>query len=289
MHYEGDIIRPPSEADSILLQATVGCSHNKCTFCGAYKDKRFAVKNQDIVFQDIAFAAEHFKKQRRVFLCDGDALILPQKRLLALLTEIKDKLPQITRVGTYANVKSLETKSLEDLRELKSLGLGIIYMGLESGDDETLKKVRKEGDRAAMVAQAKKVPKAGIKLNVTVMLGLAGLSRSNIHAVRTGEALSEIDPDHAAALTFIPIPGTPLFKDWQAGEFMLPGPLQMLLELRTMLEHTRLSRGLFLANHASNYLPLRVRLPKGKEAAMKLLDKALAGDVPLTPERMRAL
>ncbi|MDY7001240.1 MAG: radical SAM protein, partial [Thermodesulfobacteriota bacterium] len=220
---------------------------------------------------------------------DGDALIIPQKRLVPLLKEIRKQLPQITRVGTYANVKSIKTKSLEDLRELKDLGLGIIYMGLESGDDETLEKVRKEGDRASMTLQAKKVLTAGIKLNVTVMLGLAELKRSNIHAIQTGEALSEIDPHHVAALTFIPIPGTPLFKDWQAGDFILPDPMQMLSELRTILKHTHLSKGLFLSNHASNYLPLRVRLPRGKEAGLKLLDKALAGEIPLTPEMMRAL
>ena len=289
MHYEGNIIRPPSEANSILLQVTVGCSHNKCTFCGTYAGERFKIKPDDVIMADIAFAAQYCKRQRRLFLCDGDALIIPQKRLAPLLTEIKDKLPRITRVGAYANVKSLKTKSLEDLRKLKRLGLGIIYMGLESGDDKTLENVRKEGDRAAMIEQAHKVLEAGIKLNVTVMLGLAGLSRSNVHAIQTGEALSEMGPNHLAALTFIPVPGTPLFKKWKAGDFMLPDPMQMLSELRTILKHTHLSKGLFLSNHASNYLPLRVRLPRGKKDALKLLDKALAGNVPLTPERMRAL
>ena len=140
MHYEGNIIRPPSEANSILLQVTVGCSHNKCTFCGAYKDKRFKIKSDAIIKEDIAFAAQYCKQQRRVFLCDGDALIIPQKRLLAILKEIEKQLPWVTRVGVYANAKGIKMKSLDELKELKVHGLGIAYMGLESGDDDTLEK-----------------------------------------------------------------------------------------------------------------------------------------------------
>ena len=143
MHYEGNIIRPPSEANSILLQVTVGCSRNKCTFCGAYQGERFKIKSDDIIMADIAFAATHCQRQRRVFLCDGDALIIPQKRLLKILTEIRRQLPWVTRVGVYANAKSLKMKSPEELKELRENGIGIAYLGLETGDDVTLKAINK--------------------------------------------------------------------------------------------------------------------------------------------------
>ena len=143
MHYEGNIIRPPSEADSILLQVTVGCSHNKCTFCGAYKGERFKIKPDAVIMADIAFAARYARRQRRVFLCDGDALIVPQQRLVKILTAIREQLPWVERVGVYANTKGLAMKSEAELAELVSLGLGIAYMGLESGDDETLAAVRR--------------------------------------------------------------------------------------------------------------------------------------------------
>ena len=154
MNYEGNIIRPPSEANSILLQLTVGCSHNKCTFCGTYKGERFRIKSDSIIMEDIAFAANYCKRQRRVFLCDGDALIIPQKRLLSILLEIEKQLPWVTRVGIYANAKSLEMKTLDELKVLKDHGLGIAYMGLETGDDVTLKKINKG-------ATAKKMIQAG--------------------------------------------------------------------------------------------------------------------------------
>ncbi|MBC8391434.1 MAG: radical SAM protein, partial [Deltaproteobacteria bacterium] len=138
MHYEGNIIRPPSEANSILLQVTVGCSRNKCTFCGTYVGERFRIKPDAIMMEDIAFAAQNCQRQRRVFLCDGDALIIPQKRLVRILTEIEKQLPWVTRVGAYANAKSIKMKTLEELQELNARGLGIVYMGLETGDDVTL-------------------------------------------------------------------------------------------------------------------------------------------------------
>ncbi|CAB5086357.1 Radical SAM domain protein [Olavius algarvensis associated proteobacterium Delta 3] len=146
MHYEGNIIRPPSEANSILLQVTVGCSRNKCTFCGTYQGERFRIKPDDIMMEDIAFAAQNCKRQRRVFLCDGDALIIPQKRLLNILQAIETQLPWVTRVGIYANAKSLNMKTMDELKELRAHRLGIAYMGLETGDDETLKAINRGPD-----------------------------------------------------------------------------------------------------------------------------------------------
>jgi len=289
MDHQGTVIRPPSEADSILLQVTLGCSHNKCAFCGAYKDKRFGVKKDDIIDRDIAFARTYCRHQRRLFLCDGDALILPQEKLLALLRKIRENLPWVTRVGSYANAKSLKRKSPAELEELKAHGLGILYMGLESGDPETLKRMRKANPPDVIIAQGQKARQAGLKLSVTVLLGLAGKERSEIHARATGEALSQIDPEQVGALSLMLIPGTPLHDDWLAGRFQLLEPHELLAELKTMLQHTTLSKGLFLANHASNHLPLKLRLPRDKDAAITQINQALDGDIPLKPEWRRRL
>lgn len=289
MHYEGNIIRPPSEANSILLQVTVGCSRNKCTFCGTYKGERFRIKPDSIIMEDITFAAQHCQRQRRVFLCDGDALIIPQKRLLKILKEIETQLPWVTRVGLYANVKALKMKTVDELKELNAHGVGIVYLGLETGDDVTLKNINKGSTAAQMIEMGRKAKKAGFKLSVTVLLGIAGAARSQIHAQETGRVLSEIDPDYVGALSLMLIPETPLHQDYVSGEFRLIEPQEMLAELRTMIASTHLTRGLFHANHASNYLPIRARFPKDKETTLELIDEALAGKVPLKPEYLRAL
>ncbi|MFP4649688.1 MAG: radical SAM protein [Desulfobacterales bacterium] len=289
MHYEGMIIRPPSEANSILLQVTVGCSHNKCTFCGTYKGERFKIKPDETIMADIDFAAKHCKNQNRVFICDGDALIVPQKRLLKYLKAIREKLPWVQRVGLYANTKGISMKSPEELEELKDHGLGIVYMGLESGDDQTLKAVNKGAASEKMVKMGRKVKDAGIKLSVTVLLGLGGIERSRAHAEETGRVLSEMDPDFVGALSLMLIPGTPLHDDYEAGRFPLLNANEMLKELRIMLANTELSDGLFHANHASNYLPIRAKLPEDREKTLSLIDDALAGNVALRPEFLRAL
>ena len=289
MDYQGIIIRPPSEANSIILQVTVGCSHNKCTFCGTYKGVRFRIKAESVVEQDIGFAARYCSRQRRVFLTDGDALILPQARLLKILKAIQEQLPWVTRVGVYGNAKSIRTKTLEDLIALHEHGLGIVYMGLESGDDVTLKKMRKGVRADTIIKMGRRVMEAGIKLSVTVLLGLAGPERSDAHAEATGRALSAMDPDYVGALSLMLLPNTPLGRDYAEGRFRLVSPVEMLGELKTMIAHTHLSGGLFYANHASNYLPIKARLPRDQEAAVSLIDQALRGNVPLKPEFMRAL
>ena len=289
MHYEGNIIRPPSEANSILLQVTIGCSRNKCTFCGTYTGERFRIKPDEVIMEDIAFAAKYCRRQRRVFLCDGDALIIPQKRLLNILDEIKKQLPWVTRVGLYANAKSIDMKSSAELEELKAHGIGIAYMGLETGDDITLKNIKKGASSQRMIEMGKKIRAAGIKLSITVLLAIAGRKRSQIHAKETGRVLSAIDPEYVGALSLMLIPGTPLCQDFDAGNFTLIEPEEMLRELRTMIAHTNLSRGLFHANHASNYLPIRARLPRDKESILSLIDEALSGKIALKPDYLRAL
>ncbi len=289
MHYEGNIIRPPSEANSILLQVTVGCSRNKCTFCGTYRGERFRIKPNSIIMEDIEFAARYCRRQRRLFLCDGDALVIPQNRLLTILQAVRERLPWVTRVGTYANAKSLNMKSLEELQDLRDHGLGIVYMGLETGDDVTLNKIDKGASAEFMTAMGQKAKSAGFKLSITVLLGIAGRQRSRIHAEETGRVLSAIDPEYVGALSLMLIPGTPLFDEHRAGNFPLLEPAEMLTELRHMIAATNLSRGLFHANHASNYLPIKARLPKDKKNTLALIDRALSGAIELKPEYLRAL
>ena len=289
MHYEGTMIRPPSEANSILLQATVGCSHNKCTFCGAYKGERFKIKSDEIIAADIDFAATHCRRQRRLFICDGDALIIPQKRLLPILMSIRERLPWVTRVGVYANSKSIRMKTAEELAELHANGLGIAYMGVESGDDTTLSAVRKGANAQRLIESGRKIRRAGIKLSITVLLGIGGMQRSTIHAQETGRVISAIDPEYVGALSLMLIPGTVLFDAYQAGRFELLTPEAMLNELGIMIANTDMSRGLFHANHASNYLPLKLNMPADKTHALDLIDRALKGEIALKPEAMRAL
>ena len=289
MHYEGNCIRPPSEAYSILLQVTVGCSHNKCTFCGTYKGERFRIKDDKIILSDILFASKYMKRQDRVFLMDGDSLIIPQKRLLWILGQIREHLPWVKRVGAYANAKSIKMKSPAELKTLRANGLGILYLGVESGDEVTLQKIRKGTNAENLIKMGRKVREADIKLSVTVLLGIAGKERSLEHARATGRLLSAMDPNYVGALTLMLIPGTPLYEEYEKGTFTLPDQRGFLLELREMLAHTNLSRGLFFSNHASNYLPVKARLPKGKQEALDLIDGALRGKIDLRPEWMRAL
>lgn len=289
MHYEGNIIRPPSEAYSILLQATVGCSHNKCTFCGAYKGERFKIKSDALIDADIDFAARHCRQQRRLFICDGDALIIPQKRLLRILQSIRQRLPWVTRVGVYANTKSIRMKTDAELAELQANGLGIAYMGVESGDDVTLSAVHKGAKAQGMIDAGRKLRRSGIKLSITVLLGIAGRSRSMLHAQETGRVISAIDPEYVGALSLMLIPGTPLYDAYQEGRFELLTPEDMLRELGVMIADTEMSGGLFHANHASNYLPLKLTMPRDKAKALDLIDRALKGEITLKPEAMRAL
>ncbi len=289
MQYEGNIFRPPSEAYSILLQVTTGCSHNKCTFCGMYKGSRFSIKDDVAIMADIEFASLHCKHQNRLFLCDGDALIIPHERLVKILTTIRKKLPWVERVGSYANSKSIKMKSVEQLRELRDLGLTIAYMGLESGDDVTLKKIQKGADSARMIEMGKKIRSAGIKLSITVLLGIAQKERSLIHAQETGRVLSAIDPEFVGALSLMLTPNTPAFHEHKKGNWYVPGPEEMLEELGVMLASTELTNGYFHANHASNYLPIKAKLPQDKAKTLELISKALKGKVNLKPEYMRAL
>ena len=286
---EGQVIRPPAEAESILLQVSLGCSHNKCDFCPAYKGKRFAIKTPERIRAALDHAAERLSDVRRLFLCDGDALILPQQRLEALLTDIRQRLPQVTRIAAYANAKALARKTGAELGRLRALGLSTLYLGLESGDDAVLTDMHKWGDVDQHLRQAAKAKAAGLKLSVTVLLGLGGRSRAREHAQATGRALSRMDPEQAAALALMIVPGTPLFDRLERGQFDPQDDQGLLQELYWLLEATNLSSGLFFSNHASNPLRLKLRLPRDKQAGLALIQAALTGQAPLVPQAYRRL
>jgi len=291
MNYEGPVIRPPSEANSLILQVTVGCSHNRCTFCPAYKGRRFRIKGIEEISRDIEEATLFSTEVRRIFLADGDALIIPQPKLLEIMHSLHQRFPILQRIGIYANTKSILRKSVAELKELKELKLGIIYLGIESGDDATLAAVHKGATADRTVEAAVRVKEAGMKLSVTVLLGIGGRERSLIHARETAKILTRIQPDYVGALTLMLIPGAPLYDAAQEGSFALPSPFELLLELKTMIAESDLNRCLFFSNHASNYFPVKARLPRDKKACVQLLDRILDRHDrgALTPEHLRAL
>ncbi|MCF6290673.1 MAG: radical SAM protein [Desulfobacterales bacterium] len=289
MNYEGNVIRPPSEANSIILQVTVGCSHNRCTFCGAYKDVRFRIKSMEEIDADLDFAGRYRGRLKRVFLADGDVLILPQPRLVELLEKIRGKLDWITRIGLYANARSILHKTPAQLDELKKLGLDRVYLGLESGHDPTLKAIRKGVDAKAMIRAGQRVRAAGIFLSVTVLLGIAGRQNSRAHAAASGRVLSAMAPNQIAALTLMLLPNTPLHHQHGTGEFELPDRKNLLAELRELVAHITLDKVQFQANHASNYLPVNARLCRDKETVLSMIDRAIVGEISTVPEYLRAL
>ncbi len=291
MKYEGMIFRPPSEAESLILQVTVGCSYNRCTFCGAYREKTFRIKSFEEVKEDIDEASIYWKRIRRVFLADGDALAIPQKDLLRILGYMKSQFPYLERVGIYANARDILNRDIEELTSLRELGLGIIYMGLESGNREVLKRVKKNATVGQMVQAARKVKESGILLSITVILGLGGVEYSFLHAEDTGKVLSEMDPDYVGALSLMVIPGTPIEREIEEGKLVLPDPFGLIRELEIMIEHSNFTRCFFASNHASNYLPLRIRLPEEKEEALRRIREVLRRRDPalLRPEFLRAL
>lgn len=291
MRYQGTIIRPPSEAESYILQVTYGCSHNRCTFCGTYPDKPFRPRPMDEVLEDIRLAQEHLPGTRRVFLADGNALVLGADRLAAILDAIVAALPLVRRVGIYANARDVLAKSDADLAGLARRRLQIVYLGLESGSDEVLRRVGKDATAAEMVAAVHKLKRAGMRASVIALLGLGGTELSREHAEATGRVASAMDPEYLSLLTLMLVPGTELFRQWQAGAFALPGPVEMLHELRHVIANLNgLSRCVFRTNHASNYLPLAGTLSRDSDALLAAIDKALGrGRAALRPEAWRAL
>ena len=292
MYNEQVIVRPPSEANSFLLPVTLGCSHNKCTFCGTFTGIKFRIRPLEDIKRDIDKVAENYSWSiRRVFLENGDALICPQRRLLEVLKYLNEKFPNLDKIGTYATPQSALIKSADELKELNQLGLKIAYLGVETGDGELLKKINKGASYDEIVEAGRKIKQAGITLSVTVILGLGGIEGSKKHAMGIARILTDLDPDFAGALTLMLVPGTPLHKEWEEGKFTIISPFQSLEELKLIIENSNFTNCFFTANHASNYLPIKARLPKQKAEMLKLINEVLTNkDMSrLRPEFIRAL
>ncbi|MGI6160429.1 MAG: radical SAM protein [Christensenellales bacterium] len=288
MRYEGILYRPPSEAYSLIVQATIGCSHNRCSFCSMYKGKSFRIRSADEVISDI----EHMKRSmpaRRIFIADGDALALKTDELYKILDYIVKDVPQCERVGIYGSPASILSKSDDELRQLCDMGLGIVYTGLESGCDDVLKDVNKGYSAAEIIEACLRVKRAGIKTSITAILGLAGKRGWQQHAAKTGRALSAIKPDYIGLLTLMLEPGTELYKRYQNGEFEYPSPEDITRETLVMLQNMDCEGSVFRSNHASNYLPLKATLNAGRAGLIKTLESALLSGACYRPERYRGL
>ncbi len=304
-----EILRPPSERLSYFLPLTSGCSNNMCTFCSYYGSK-LQLRDIDEVKREIdavalynssstrltnippiVYAISEGWDGKRVFLQDGDALVYPFPKLKEVLQYLKQKLPLIQRVGTYATPQDILRRSSQELKELQGLKLDIVYMGIESGDDGVLERIGKGVDHQQIVEAGRKAKEAGIILSVTVILGIGGITGSAQHALETARILTEIDPDYAGALTLTLVPGTPLYQQWQQGIIKLISPFESLKELRAIVENSDFTNCFFSSMHASNYFSIRGTLPQDKENMIAELDYVLTKGDPnmLRPEYLRGL
>ncbi len=289
MRYVGRIFRPPSEADALIVQATIGCSWNHCTYCDMYRDKSFAVRPLADTLEDIDRAAEAVGDDvEKLFVADGDAFVMDTRDWLAILERARRVFPRLRRVSCYAMARNVLAKSDDELRQLADAGLSLLYVGPESGDDATLKRIAKGDDFAAHVQAAERAHAAGMKLSVIALLGIAS-ERSDEHARKTAELVTRMDPAYFSALTVTVVPGTPLDRLAKRGRFEVPPVPNLLAELRTMVALAAPTDAVFRTNHASNYLPLGGHLPRDRDRIVAVIGAALDGRIPLRSEAMRGL
>ena len=265
MRYFGQVIRPPSEANSYLLQITYGCSWDKCTFCPAYLKKSFQVRPIEEIRRDILEAKQVYPETRRIFLCDGDALVLQTDKLLTILDLLNDSFPKLNRIGIYFNAQNILLKSRSDLKQLVQKKLSIGYMGLESGSDLILKKVNKGATSAEMIESVLKAQDCGMKVSVIGLLGLGGIKDSEEHSIKTAAAVSQMKPRFFSLLTLMLVNGTSLYRDYKDQKFTLPDEQSLLKEMRIIIKNIKTERTIFRTNHASNYLPLEGILSRDKD------------------------
>ena len=290
MRYEGTIYRPPGEWRSWLLQVSVGCPHNACTFCGMYKDKRYRVRPLEEIYEDIALARAAYGDVNRVFLCDGDAAAMDTGELLAVLERLYETFPTLERVNAYAGPVSALAKSHEELRALREAGLVRLYLGVESGSDGVLRAVHKGVDAAGMLEAGRRMVSAGFDLWTMVLIGLAGPGEaSRAHALDTAAMVNAMRPRHLSALTYMPERGTVLGRAVERGEFQLLTAREALEETRLLLERLEVNPLHFTSDHASNYLPLKGGLPEDRGRLLSLIDQALAGERGVRAEQWRGL
>ena len=289
MRYYGAVYRPPSEAYSLIVQVTYGCSHNTCAFCSMYKEKRFALRPLDEVLEDFHIARQTYRHVDKVFLADGDALVRKASELYTILDTIRELFPECQRVTSYASPSSIRVRTMEELRTLREKGLTMVYMGLESGCDAVLQRMRKGNAAADIVAMGQKVRRNGIALSVTAITGLGGPELLERHAIETAKAFNAMNPEYIGMLTLMVEPGTPLY-DWvRDGEFQLLTQPQVLRETRLLVENLDSPGSVFRMNHASNYLVLKGTLNQDKEAMLHTIDAAEHDLSRLRPEEWRGL
>ncbi|MBQ6710792.1 MAG: radical SAM protein [Clostridia bacterium] len=289
MRYKGSVYRPPSEARSLIVQVTYGCSHNTCAFCSMYKAKKFELRPMDEILEDFDLARQAYSKVGRIFLADGDALIRSAADLERILEYIAQKFPECERVTCYASPSSIHKRTPEELKRLRERNLTMVYMGLESGCDEVLKRMRKGHTAAEIVSAGQKINAAGIDLSVTAISGLGGVELWREHAMDTAKALSAMKPAYIGLLTLMVEPGTPLY-DWvQTGQFRLLDSRQVLEETALLVAQLDCEGAVFRMNHASNYLTLKGTLNEDKQALLKRIHSAMSGRTDLRPEYFRAL
>ncbi len=292
MRYEGNIFRPFSEADSYLLQCTIGCSHNKCTFCAMYKDKKYRIRTLSEIKEDISMAKSSMGDVQKVFLCDGDAIDIETPMLLEILDELKKAFPSLRHVGTYVGPQSILRKSMDELKALAAAGLKKGYLGVETGDDRLLREINKGVGYDEMLQAGLNLNEAGWNLSSMVLLGLAGRGpRSEEHAVATAKITNEMKPQYLAALTVTPVPGTVFSNQVQRGEIELLTPLETLREMKIIFENITIDNLKFVGVHASNYLPINGTLQKDKKKMLDLINGILESENTgmLKPESMRGL
>ena len=292
MRYEGQIYRPPGEWRSYLLQCTVGCSNNKCTFCGMYKTKKFHIRPMKEILEDIAMARAYYGAENvdKVFLCDGDAIVMRQEQLLQILEALYAAFPHLRQVTTYAGTRSTMTKTQEQLDELRRAGLTRAYLGVETGWDELLLKVKKGVTSAQMLQAAAMLKKAGIDLWVTVILGLAGPGEpSKKHIQETIRVLNQMQANHVSCLSYMPEPNSPMYQDVKEGRFKMISAREYLEETRALVVGLDYGPFHFTSNHASNYVPLKGTLPDDREKFLAAIDSALAGKSRIRSEFSRGL
>lgn len=276
IRYAGQLYRPPSEADSLILQATLGCSWNRCTFCGMYRDKRFRVRPLEELVREIDWAAANLGAAvRKVFLADGDALVAKSSFLLELLAALRVRFPDLARVSCYASPQALELRSVEEMRALREAGLVLYYLGIESGHDAVLAGLEKGVDSAEMIRVARKAGEAGVKLSTMILLGAGNRVLSLEHARESARVVNAIRPRFVSTLVMTPVEGTPLFESAQRGAVDELSPLELARELREFLAGLELEGTIFRSNHASNYLALSGTLPKDRERLLAALDRVL--------------
>lgn len=289
MNYEAPLYRPPSEAQSLILQATIGCSHNTCTFCSMYRKKQFRVRSFEEISEDICWARAKYGSVQRIFLADGDALAMDTDALLAILKKLTASFPEAERISVYAGPKNILSKTERELAAIRQAGVKLVYFGLESGDAEVLQAVKKGVNPQEMINAASKVREAGIELSLTVILGLGGKERSREHALHTAEVVSRINPEYLAALTLMVEKSTPLAAKIISGEFLLLSPHEALLELKMMLANLQVKHCLFRSNHASNYFAIGGLLPIDKARLLAETERALGDAKLLKTEYLRGL